>query len=211
MFDKVKRQAGMSFMLLAGLSAGAADVYADSDFYGERHRPHRYFEAEFGFTTDQTCVRSLPQAPGTVSIDPDTRQLLVDAQIVDMSGYGVMTFSRDGTMTLEQAAAGELNKSNLASGDFPIQTGFSPYCEGTYELKKDNQIAVAFNCVIDVPAQSATIHAGPVYADGYLTRGGRGMTLNLQQNIQTLTVDLPGTSIEFQRMCLQRFALEKIK
>ncbi|MDG9670986.1 hypothetical protein ONV78_24815 [Hahella sp. CR1] len=210
MFDKVKRQAGMSFMLLAGLSAGAANVYADSDSYGERHR-HRYFEAEFGFTTDQTCVRSLPQAPGTVSIDPDTRQLLVDAQVVDMSGTGVMTFSKDGTMTLEQGFASEMNKGNLSVGAMPIQDGFSPYCEGTYELKAQNRISVAFNCIIDVPAQGATIHAGPVFADGFIARGGRSMSLNLKQNVQTLTVDLPETSIEFQRMCLQRFALEKIK
>ena len=207
----------MRFIIQGYLSAGVLAVSTlitgsalAFDFDSDRgDKRARYFHGNYGFTTDQTCTRSVPQAPGSVSIDPDTRQLLVDAEIVDMSGSGIISFTKKGVFTLTGKAA-EYHKSKLAAGEMPIQDGFFPECVGTYALDDNNKVSVEFNCKIQVPAQNATIAAGPVFAEGYIARDGQSITLNLLQNIQTLTVSLPQTTLEFQRVCLQRFDLEKV-
>jgi hypothetical protein len=184
----------------------SADAVEEARYTVEKPR---YFAGHYGFTTDQTCVRTLPQPPGTVSIDPDTRMLLVDGEIIDMSGSGIMTFSRDGGFTLRGVAA-EFQKATLSAGDVPIRDGFLPVCSGTYVTDENNKLSVEFDCTIDVPSLGATIQAGPVLAEGYVGRGARSITLNLLQNVQTLTVSMPGGIAEFQRVCLQRFALQRV-
>ncbi len=165
----------------------------------------------WGFTTDQTCSRSLGQAPGSVSIEPDTRIFNTDIDIVDMSGSGEMVFKHDGTFILTNAKAAEMDKSNLLAGAMPVTDGFVPECIGEYKMTGRNQFYVEFQCEIDVAAQGLKIDAGPVLADGYVNITRTGISMNLLQNVQTLTVSKDGMPIgERQRVCLQRFALQKI-
>jgi len=164
----------------------------------------------WGFTTDQTCSRSTAQPPGTISIDPDTKEFHTDVHIVDMTGFGEIIFEPDGRFFLTAGGASEMDKHDLMPGAIPVTSGFIPICEGDWEMVDKNQYIVDWNCTIDVPTQGIQIQAGPVLVDGFVSLKGKSSTMNLRQNIQTLTATVNGVPVgERQRICIQRFSLIK--
>lgn len=191
-----------------GLLATVTAMLMSSTAFAHDKFANKRIAGIYGFTTEQTCARSTAQAPGTVSIDPATHQFNTEVHIIDMSGSGEMTFSRKGRFTLDGFTAAEMDKHDLTAGATPVHDGFYPFCEGTYVMTSKTTFDLEFNCEIDVPAQGMTIQAGPVLAEGYMSKGGTAITMNLLQNIQTLTAFVGGNPVgERQRICLQRFSL----
>ena len=200
----------VSIKIRWGLLVALAMMLASGPTFGNDKFFKKKIIGTYGFTTEQTCARSTAAAPGTVSIDPVTRQFNTEVHIVDMAGSGEMIFSRDGNFILDGFTAAELDKHDLTAGVMPVNDGFYPYCEGAYVMTSKTTFDLEFNCDIDVPAQGITIKAGPVLAEGYMSKGGTAITMNLLQNVQTLTAFVNGNPVgERQRICLQRFSLVK--
>jgi hypothetical protein len=168
---------------------------------------------KFGWTTQQVCVRTLPNPPGVQQIDPNPpNQLNVPAEIVSMAGVGTATFNRDGTMHIDAGStANELRQSQTAPGDTPMTNGLSPVCDGTYSIDPTNRAKVDWNCHITTPTPGLVIAAGPVNWDGWVADDGRTIDLNLKGTLQTLTFQMNGTPVSaVQRLCIQRFVFHKL-
>ncbi len=195
--------------LLASTSVFASHNHNNVDM--QKRMTQENMIGTWGFTTMQTCSRSKPEAPGSVSIDPVTRAFNTNVDIVGMAGSGNFVFNRDGTMSLETAAAGELDQSKVLVGNTPVSDGFFPTCKGVFNIVGKNQFSVEFNCVIDVPSKGIVIHAGPVKANGFVSSWGDSLTINLEQNVQTMTLLKSGNSfLQYQRVCLQNFNAHKV-
>jgi hypothetical protein len=164
----------------------------------------------YSFSTIQSCARSKAQVPGSVSIDPVTLQFTTPVDVIGMSGTGKMVFRADGTFGLYDAKASEFDQSNLLPGATPVSGGFIPVCEGVYDMLDKNSFTINWHCSIDVPSQGISLEAGPVLVDGFITSNGQSGTMNLLQNVQTLTASVNGNPVaERQRVCLQSFTFIK--
>ena len=200
--SKHSRAAG--WVIAALLATGSAAQAYDSD------SKFRYLEGNYGFTTSNNCVRAIPHPPSIVGIDPNTRQLLVPGEAIAQSGLGVMHFFKNGTMTLE-ATASEVNLDKIAAGDFPSTPGLDGTCRGTYTLAAGNKVTLLFNCHIDIPSTGVSFDLGPTEAVGFMGDRSRSMNLSQKENIQTVTLFLPnGAMLKSERVCVQRFALNKL-
>jgi hypothetical protein len=194
--------------VILAVSSCAISISAAADSHQKKNKQ---LVGRWGFTTDQTCSRSLAGPPGVHAINPETMQFNTAIDIVDMAGVGEMVFYPDGRFEVTGGRAAEMDKSNLTAGTAPVTDNFYPICDGTYEIVGKNQFMVNWNCAINVPAQGIDIKAGPVLVDGFVDSIGQNISMNLQQNIQTLTVYKNGNAIgERQRICIQRFSLIKI-
>ena len=210
---------------LLSLPAASGDLEADRDAArSERddrdssNAPKRVrrLNATYGFTTQQTCVRTVPNPPGIDQIDPNPPHALnVPAEIVGMTGQGTGTFKPDGTMTLNLGAwANELRHSQMAPGNTPMSGGFVPQCAGTYSIGPDNRAKVDFNCRIDLQNQPGLhIEAGPVNWDGWVAENGNTLDMNLLGTVQRLTFKTNDTNTavaEVQRLCIQRMVFHRL-
>lgn len=194
----------------------AAGIASAQDFSGNeaaqtlRHSKPKFFQADYGFTTSNNCVRATPHPPSVVGIDPVTRALRVPGEVVSQAGGGVMHFHRNGRLTLE-ATASEVNQSQLAQGALPQTAGLDGRCEGTYTLSTGNRISFSFNCRVDIPSQGVSFDLGPTNAEGFISEDGTSMNLSQTDDLQTVTLALPnGATLVSERLCVQRFSLSKI-
>lgn len=208
---------------LLGLPAGAGDHDVDGggsrSHRGDRDVPDgpkrvRSLRGKYGFTTQQVCVRTVPNPPGIDQIDPDPPNALnVPGEIVGMTGLGTATFWSDGRMRLDTGAwANELRYSQMAPGNTPMSGGFAPECHGTYSIGADNRAKVDFNCRIQLVNQPGVyIDAGPVNWDGWVAENGHTLDMNLRGTVQRLTFKNDGTPLfEVQRLCIQRMVFHKL-
>lgn len=185
---------------------------SDDDAQRGEHRV-RNLSGKYGWTTQQVCVRTLPNPPGVQQIDPNPpNQLNVPAEIVSMAGVGTATYKPDGTMHIDEGSlADELRQSQTAPGDTPLTSGLFPVCDGTYSIDPTNRAKVDWNCHISTPTPGLVIAAGPVNWDGFVADDGRTIDLNLKGTLQTLTFQLNGKPVSaVQRLCIQRFVFHKL-
>lgn len=209
---------------LIGLPAAAGDdserSYSDfGDFFKPDHdagapKRIRSLKGKYGWTTQQVCVRTVPNPPGIDQIDPNPPNALnVPGEIVSMTGVGTAVFKPDGTMHIDAGSwASELRHSKMAPGDTPMSSGFAPVCDGTYSIGADNRAKVDWDCRIDVQTQPGLyIDAAPVNWDGFVAENGNTIDLNLRSTVQRLTFKMNGNPIqEVQRLCIQRFVFHKL-
>lgn len=198
----------------------------DSDNFGDNHRSDRdrdnsdtpkrvrILKGKFGWTTQQVCVRTVPNPPGIDQINPNPPNALnVPGEIVSMTGVGTAVFKSDGTMHIDDGSwANELRHSQMAPGNTPMSGGFSPVCDGTWSIGADNRATVDWYCRIDIQSQPGLyIDAGPVNMDGWVAEDGNTIDLNLRGTVQRLTFKMNGTPVgEVQRLCIQRFVFHKL-
>ena len=216
MLVRVKTPLYSTLIVAAGLSAWGMHAVADND-HGfvlpvKVHQVHA-LSGKYGWTTQQTCVNTVPSPPGTDAIDPNPpNKLNVPAEIVNMNGVGTATFKKDGTMHIDVGGtAVQIRHSQTSPGQQPVTSGFDPVCDGTYSIGPNNKAKVDWNCVISTPQPGLTIQAGPVNWDGYVADNGRLIDLNLKPTRQTLTFMQDGNPLfEVQRLCQQRFMFHKL-
>ena len=206
----------LSFPAAAGDPDYRADgSRTDRDNTNTPKRVHT-LRGRYGWTTQQTCVRTVPNPPGIDQIDPNPPHALnVPGEIVGMTGVGTAVFRPDGTMHIDAGSwANELRHSQMAPGNTPMSGGFSPVCDGTWSLGADNRAKVDWYCRIDLPpAAGIHIDAGPVNMDGWVAEDGNTIDLNLLGTVQRLTFKTNDTNTpvgEVQRLCIQRFVFHKL-
>src|SRR5690348_12723071 len=190
--SKRKSHLLLSLAVLAAIPLYSTYASADDDHDGAYRsrsddddggfiRRIRVLEGKFGWTTQQVCMRTLPNPPGTEQVDPNTLKLLVPAEIVSMSGVGTATFKADGTMAIDPGSTADALQYRLINpGDTPLTSGLAPVCSGTWSIGAQNRAKVDWNCTIQTPAPGLTISAEPVNWDGWVADDGRTIDLNLK-------------------------------
>jgi len=203
--------AALAVIPLYGTYAAADE---DRDARRDEDNPVRrvkVLEGKYGFTTQQVCMRTLPNPPGVQQVDPTTLKLLVPGEIVSMAGLGTMNFHANGTLDETEATANALEYNMINPGDTPLQGQLNPVCNGDWHIDSGNRVTVNWNCVVSTPNPAVKIIAGPVNWEGFVSDGGRTIDLNLKGTLQTLTTEVNGVPVQaVNRLCEQRFVLRKV-
>jgi hypothetical protein len=212
----------LSLAVLAAAPLYGSYAWADEDHdeayssrsVGEPSFIHRIkaLVGKYGWTTQQVCVRTLPNPPGVEQVDPATLKLLVPAEIVSMAGVGTAEFKPNGTFHIDDGSTADSIQHSLVNpGDTPLTNGFSPVCDGTYSIGSNNRAELDWNCTIKTGNPAITIAAGPVNMDGWVADDAHTIDVNLKGTLQTLTFKQNGTPIlAVNRLCMQRFVFHKL-
>ncbi|MGH8760648.1 MAG: hypothetical protein ACREVW_14240 [Burkholderiales bacterium] len=168
---------------------------------------------EYGFTTQQNCVRTPFLPPGVSGFDPSTLQLLVDGEVAEAVGSGVMHFRKNGSVTV--AAGGtDVLENQISTGQMPVVPGTEYTCSGTYAVAPNKQqVTVTFPlCVVKTNSPGVTVTVGPLEFEGYVGTKRRAINLSmLNGNIQTVTIAVGGSVVEQrERICTQTLTLDKL-
>lgn len=172
--------------------------------------------AAYGFTTQVICATTDPQPPGTASIDPNTGVFNVAGEAVNFTGGGVMTFTRDGKVTL-LAPGVMLETKKIVPGGVPFTNSISGDCAGTYDITFDktsgNTLNASYNCVLSAPTVGLKINVGPIIWNAHIGPFAHEIHGVAQPNVQTIQVALLSNGqvlAEEQRICEQTVALDKL-
>ena len=209
-----KNQIARSAMLLA-LSAVAGSSFAtELDELVERAALHvSRLNGDYGFTTLQSCVRTPYQQPPAQGIDPVTLKFLVPGEAAEAVGSGVMTFSRDGSVTADVQGA-ELSVNRLAVGQAAAASGIKYSCSGNYTVDADSRLVVNFpSCTVNTGNPNAVVTVAPLNYTGFVGVGKQALTLSLVDGLlQSVSVaDASGNkTLERQRLCIQSMSLTKL-
>jgi hypothetical protein len=172
-----------------------------------------YLRGEYGFTTLQNCVRTPFLPPTVAGFEPSTGKLLVNGEVAEAIGSGIMRFAKDGTVSVT-ARGTEVQENQISAGQIPVVPGTEYTCSGTYDLTSDNQLAVTLPaCVVKSSSPSVTITVGPLEFEGYVGRNrGAGNLSMLKANIQTVAVSVAGNVVQKrERICIQSLSLNKLE
>ena len=194
---------------LIAAPADAQEGYGDGGFggYGAGPRLH----GSYGFTLSEFCVESPRQAPPVQAFDPDTRELLQDADAVTAVLNGIMRFHQRGQVFIEDTTISDLFIDTTQAGDVPIAIGTAVSCEGTYVVDWDRRVEITVDCSAELP-NDVSVVIGPFELKGFV--GRYGLTIPLSSNvgnIQTETVSVGGIVVgQRERVCLLRGTLAKL-
>jgi len=179
----------------------------------DKVQPVKRLSGRYGATSQQTCLRTIPGAPGTVQIQPNST-LNVPAEIVTGGGSGTAIFRPDGTFTIDgpTSTVNELQDSKTKPGDIPFTRGLHPGCEGTYSIAPNNRIRVDWACKITVDGRPGlVIEVAPFNWDGFVVDNGRELDLTQMGTTQIATFKQNGQVVaEAQRLCVQSFQFHKL-
>lgn len=167
---------------------------------------------DYGFTTQQNCVRTPFLPPAVSGFDPSTLELLVDGEVAEAVGSGVMHFSRNGSVTV--AAGGtEVLENQISTGQTPVVPRTDYTCSGTYAVAPNSQVRVTFPlCVVKTNNPGVTVTVGPLEFEGYVGTKRRAINLSmLDGNIQTVAIAVGGNVVQQrERICIQNLTLDKL-
>ena len=196
----------IALMTIATLVLGVPYALARDDESAE------FLSGEYGFTTLQNCVRT-PFLPAAVSgFDPNTHQLLVNGEVAEAVGSGVMQFAKDGTVTVT-AGGTEVQENQISAGQTPVVPGTEYTCSGTYAVEPTNEVTVTLpSCVVKTNSPGVTVTVGPLEFEGYVGKDRRSINLSLlKANIQTVAVSVAGNVVQKrERICIQSLSLDKL-
>jgi len=209
MYWRKKRSAFVRLAVLAALSMGGTQVLAHDDD-GADADAHP-LQGDYGFTMTQTCARTPFQRPPAAGFDPGTRQLLVNGEIINAAGAGVMRFATDGAVSVEDGVLTEILANQIAAGQVPIgpKTGFT--CGGSYTVQPGNRLAVTLSCnALAQPGVSVTL--APFEFEGFVGRGRRSINLaSVSGSIQTVAVAVAGNVVQQrERVCVQSLTGDRL-
>ena len=166
---------------------------------------------EYGFSMTEFCVETPRGQPPAHGFNPDTRELLEDADAVTAVITGVMQFTNNGDVAINDATISDLFVDQTDVGDVPIASGTPVSCEGTYSMNPGKLVELALNCTAELP-NNVSVVIGPFKLRGFL--GRLGLTIPISStagNIQTETVYVGSTVVaERERVCLIQGTLAKL-
>jgi hypothetical protein len=173
----------------------------------------RNLRGDYGFITTYTCVQGPPQpAPAaTFELNPPHR-LLVDAQIVTVTGNGVMHLTADGKVSATDIVGVQLNPNQIRAGEVPAGGVSGGSCEsGTHVRHPKGKISMTLtNCRAVTP--SFTASGGDLELEGFVSGDGRSIKVTfVKPAIMTIDLTIPGAPpVQVQRICTQAFWLDKL-
>jgi len=186
-------------VLALALSAGSGYASGELDEEGLLQ-----ISGDYRVVITQTCVRTPYQPPPAAGFDPNTRQLLMDGEMLTAIGSGLMRFAEDGTVQVLEGVQTEMSLDQLAPGKSPIAPPAQFTCSGNYTIQ-DRKVAFSLSCDVVVPQPGVKVTVGPQNFEGYIDRRKRSLNLtNITGGIQTVAVSIAGTPMqERHRICTQ--------
>jgi len=196
----------MMVMSLCGLQAVAHD--------GDDNKTDsaRHLQGDYGLNAQYSCVRTPFQPPSAHGFDRVTGQLLSGASVAHAAGAGVMSFSKDGTVSVDLTGI-ELDASKVQPGDVPVSPGIQYGCTGTYSFTSDGRISLSFpSCNVTPPRPGLTVTVGPLELTGFVGHEKDAMVLSeVKGNVETVAVSAGATVLsQRERICTGTFSLDKI-
>jgi hypothetical protein len=194
----------------AGLVAAVAfsgSISSASDLEEDDLRP---LSGEYRVVITSSCVRTPYQPVGTAGFDANTKQLLVEGEMLTALGSGLMRFSLDGTVQILEGVQTEVSLDQYAAGKIPVAPPVEFTCGGTY-TRQGRKLLLNLPCDIKVPNFGVTVTLGPQEFEGYLSRNRQSVNVtNIAGGIQTITVSVGGTPTQQrQRICTQQVSGSK--
>ena len=172
---------------------------------------HKSLSGAYGMTLSQSCVLPPLGPPPNPGFAPDG-SLLQPAEIVSATGTGVLRFSRDGRVSLEQGRLGELFHGRTQVGDVPLAAPSTYSCSGGYDLDADQRLTLDLACQVDAPRPGIEISVGPFILTGFASRERESLSLAaLEGTLQTVEVSAGGQVVQRrERICLQQLTLVRL-
>jgi len=165
----------------------------------------------FRFTTSEICVRSPFLPPAVAAFEPNTRQLMVDGETVSALGGGLLRFSRDGSVTLEEGKQTEISVGRVGAGTIPVAPPSLFTCSGTHRLE-GNKLLMSLACNVQQASPAVKVALGPLNLEGYLGFAPLSIDMtNSGADIQTISVSVNGNLVQQrQRICNQAISLTRV-
>ena len=192
-------------------TATYANDPSDTANASEAADPARGLTGTYRFTTSETCVRSPFLLPPAAAFEPNTRQLMVDGETVSALGNGLLRFSSDGSVTLENGRQIEISTGRVGTGATPVAPASLFTCSGTHQLQ-GNKLSMSLACDVKQAAPVVKVALGPLNLEGYLGISPLFIDMvNIGSDIQTLTVSVNGNPVQQrQRICNQSISLTRV-
>jgi hypothetical protein len=196
-------------MLLGIASSHASDGHGDQ--LGEAES--RPLKGSYGFSLTQSCVRTPFQTPPAAGFDPVTHQLLVDGEVINSAGLGVLRFLRDGQVTVEDGFLSELTTSPVSAGQTPVSAGTRFICTGSHTQAAGGKVTVSLSCTVVGTPPGQTVTLNPLNFAGFVGQDRQSINLTSAQNeVHTVTISVGGTVVkQRERICLQSMKLDKLQ
>jgi hypothetical protein len=197
-------------VMLLGISGSyASDGRADQPGEAEG----RTLNGAYGFSLTQSCVRTPFQTPPAAGFDPVTHQLLVDGEVINSAGLGVLRFLREGQVTVEDGSLAELTTSAVLPGQTPVSTPTKFVCTGTHAQAGGGKLTVSLSCTVLGTPPGQTVTLNPLNFAGFVNRDRQSINLTSAQNeVHTVTISAGGTVVrQRERICLQSMKLDKLQ
>jgi hypothetical protein len=168
---------------------------------------------DYGMTLSQTCVLTPIQPPPGIGFDPATGRLLTEGEIVSAVSSGVLRFTQNSTVTIEEGRLSEVLHSNIQPGDLPVTAGNEYTCEGSYDLNAAGRLLMDLVCDVKSSQPGITITLQPFKLEGFASRNLQNVELSaIAGNIQTLQILANGTVVQQrERICLQSLSASKLR
>jgi len=167
---------------------------------------------DYGFTLTQSCVRTPFQPVPAAGFDPVTHRLLVDGELINTVGSGVMHFAKDGAVTVDSTTVTEISASQLLAGALPVSTPTQFTCAGNFTLQGDRRLAVSLACDVPSGRPGVKVTVQPLDFAGFIGVGARAIDMSSNSGgLHTVTVAVGGTPVQQrERICLQSMKLDKL-
>jgi hypothetical protein len=205
-----KRLAVWAGIALLGVGGSyASDGHTDQPGEAES----RLLKGSYGFSLTQSCVRTPFQTPPAGGFDPVTHQLLVDGEVIDSAGLGVLRFLKDGQVTVEDGFLSELSTASVLAGQTPVSAGTQFVCTGSHAEAAGGKVTVSLSCTVLGTPPGQTVTLNPLNFAGFVGRDRESINLTSAQNeLHTVTVSVGGTVVkQRERICLQSMKLDKLQ
>jgi hypothetical protein len=207
---KEKRYTLMSLAVFTALSMGSMYASANDDDSGDADAGT--LAGDYGFTTTLTCVRTPFQRPPAAGFDPSTHRLLVDGEVINAVGSGIMRFAKDGAVSIEDGVLTEILANQISAGQIPVAPRTEFTCSGSYIVQPTSRVAATLSCnaLVDQPGVSVTL--APFEFEGFVGRGKRSISLSsVTGSTQTVSVSVARDVVEQrERICIQSLTLDKL-
>lgn len=186
--------------LLAAVASTGIAYAGDKD--EDESRP---INGDYQVVIASSCVRTAYQPAPASGFDPNTRQLVLEGQMLTALGSGLMRFDEDGTVQLLDGSQTEVSLDQTAVGRTPVAPPAQFTCSGKY-TRQGHKVALTLSCDIKVPDPGVKVTLGPQDFVGYIGRGRQSISMvNIAGGIQTISVSVGGMFVQQrQRICTQQ-------
>ena len=209
-FMRLGKMERLACVMLLGIGCSyASDGHADQSEEAES----RALKGSYGFSLTQSCVRTPFQTPPVAGFDPVTHQLLVDGEVINSAGLGVLRFLRDGGVSVEDGFLTELSTAAVSAGQTPVSTGTKFVCTGSHGQAAGGKMTLSLSCTVVGTPPGQTVTLNPLNFEGFVGQDRQSITLTSAQNeVHSVTVSVGGTVVkQRERICLQSMKLDKLQ
>lgn len=201
------RFVNISLVMMLGLSvlSYSGSVPADGG--------SKYLKGVYGMSFSQTCMLAPIQPPPSVGFDEQTKELLVDAEVVSAVSNGLVHFQKGGKLVIRDAQLTEIFNDKTLAGNKAVGSRNKYSCAGDYQFTGKSKISAQLSCSVHIPVPGVAATIEPFLLEGYVSKSKEFVNLTaLEGNVQKYQLSVGGQIVEErQRVCLQTLNMGKLE